>query len=98
MCGGDPMSFLMGSSEVRFGVSDLEVVGGMRGQPVEVINEYVPAQDSSSWAGGPDDLSSQAGLGDIDRDAGFADAGDTDNDGDYDAGFDDDSAGGSDDA
>jgi UbiD family decarboxylase len=35
--GGDPMSFLMGSSEVPYGVSELEVIGGMRGVPVEVI-------------------------------------------------------------
>lgn len=37
VCGGDPMSFLMGSSEVPFGVSELEVIGGMRGVPVDVI-------------------------------------------------------------
>ena len=37
VCGGDPMSFLMGSSEVPFGVSELEVIGGMRGSAVEVI-------------------------------------------------------------
>jgi uncharacterized protein len=71
-------------------------------QPVEVINEYRPA-DSSPWAGGSDDLSGQAGVHDIDRDAnddaGYdtADADtDTDTDGDYDAGYDDDSGGGSD--
>jgi uncharacterized protein len=70
-------------------------------QPVEVINEYGSAQDSP-WAGGPDDLSGQAGLSDIDRDAGYdsADAGydSGDGDGDYDVGSDDDSGGGSDDA
>jgi 4-hydroxy-3-polyprenylbenzoate decarboxylase len=37
VCGGDPMSFLMGCSEVPYGVSELEVIGGMRGTPVEVI-------------------------------------------------------------
>jgi 4-hydroxy-3-polyprenylbenzoate decarboxylase len=37
VCGGDPMSFLMGSSEVPHGVCELEVIGGMRGVPVEVI-------------------------------------------------------------
>jgi 4-hydroxy-3-polyprenylbenzoate decarboxylase len=35
--GGDPMSFLMGCSEVPYGVSELEVIGGMRGSAVEVI-------------------------------------------------------------
>jgi 4-hydroxy-3-polyprenylbenzoate decarboxylase len=35
--GGDPMSFLMGCSEVPYGVSEYEVIGGMRGVPVEVI-------------------------------------------------------------
>jgi uncharacterized protein len=65
------------------------------GQPVEVIKEYEPAQDSP-WAGGPDDLSGQAGLGDIDRDDGSVDTADDDTNGDYDAGFDDNSGGGSD--
>jgi len=37
ICGGDPMSFLMGSSEVPPGVCELDIIGGMRGQPVEVI-------------------------------------------------------------
>ena len=37
VCGGDPMSFLMGSSEVPPGVCELDIIGGMRGQPVEVI-------------------------------------------------------------
>ena len=37
VCGGDPMSFLMASSEVPFGVSEYEIVGGMRGKPVDVI-------------------------------------------------------------
>src|SRR5262249_43513782 len=34
VCGGDPMSFLMGCSEVPYGVSELEIIGGMRGVPV----------------------------------------------------------------
>jgi 4-hydroxy-3-polyprenylbenzoate decarboxylase len=37
VCGGDPMSFLMGCSEVPYGVNELEVIGGMRGSAVEVI-------------------------------------------------------------
>src|SRR5262249_54487016 len=37
VCGGDPMTFLMASSEVPYGVSEYEIVGGMRGKPVEVI-------------------------------------------------------------
>ena len=32
------MTFLMACSEVPYGVSEYEVVGGMRGKPVEVIN------------------------------------------------------------
>jgi 4-hydroxy-3-polyprenylbenzoate decarboxylase len=39
--GGDPLSFLMGCSEVPYGVSEYEFVGGMRGKPVEVINAPV---------------------------------------------------------
>ncbi len=35
--GGDPMTFLMSCSEVPYGVSEYEIVGGMRGSPVEVI-------------------------------------------------------------
>ena len=38
VCGGDPMTFLMASSEVPYGVSEYEVVGGIRGTPVEVVN------------------------------------------------------------
>ena len=38
VCGGDPMTFLMASSEVPYGVSEYEVVGGIRGKPVEVVN------------------------------------------------------------
>src|SRR5207302_5141007 len=37
VCGGDPMTFLMASSEVPYGVSEYEIVGGVRGKPVEVI-------------------------------------------------------------
>src|SRR5262249_34631970 len=37
VCGGDPMTFLMASSEVPYGVSEYEIVGGIRGKPVEVI-------------------------------------------------------------
>ena len=38
VCGGDPMTFLMACSEVPYGVSEYEIVGGIRGKPVEVIN------------------------------------------------------------
>ena len=38
VAGGDPMSFLMACSEVPYGVSEYELVGGIRGTPVEVIN------------------------------------------------------------
>src|SRR5262245_16916074 len=41
VCGGDPMTFLMASSEVPYGVSEYEIVGGMRGKPVEVIKAPV---------------------------------------------------------
>ncbi len=37
VCGGDPMTFLMACSEVPYGVCEYEIVGGMRGTPVEVI-------------------------------------------------------------
>ena len=37
VCGGDPMTFLMACSEVPYGVSEYEIVGGMRGKPVEVV-------------------------------------------------------------
>lgn len=37
VCGGDPMSFLMGCSEVPYGISEFEIIGGIRGTPVEVI-------------------------------------------------------------
>jgi UbiD family decarboxylase len=41
VCGGDPMTFLMASSEVPYGVSEYEVVGGVRGKPVDVIKAPV---------------------------------------------------------
>src|SRR6202035_1450475 len=41
IAGGDPMSFLMGSSEVPAGVCELDIIGGMRGAPVEVIRGAV---------------------------------------------------------
>jgi len=37
VCGGDPMSFLMGCSEVPYGMSELDIIGGIRGTPVDVI-------------------------------------------------------------
>ena len=40
-CGGDPMTFLMACSEVPYGVCEYEVVGGMRGKPVEVVKAPV---------------------------------------------------------
>ena len=41
VCGGDPMTFLMACSEVPYGVSEYEIVGGMRGKPVEVVKAPV---------------------------------------------------------
>ena len=35
--GCDPMSFLMASSEVPYGVCEYDVIGGIRGAPVEVV-------------------------------------------------------------
>jgi UbiD family decarboxylase len=35
--GCDPMSFLMASSEVPYGVSEYEIIGGIRGRPVDVV-------------------------------------------------------------
>jgi len=35
--GGDPLSFLFGCSEVPYGVSELDIIGGIRGEPVDVI-------------------------------------------------------------
>ncbi len=37
VAGGDPMTFLMGCSEVPYGVSEFDIVGGIRGEPVEVV-------------------------------------------------------------
>jgi 4-hydroxy-3-polyprenylbenzoate decarboxylase len=37
VAGGDPLTFLMACSEVPYGVCEYEIVGGMRGAPVEVI-------------------------------------------------------------
>jgi len=37
VAGGDPLTFLMACSEVPYGVSEYELVGGIRGAPVEVI-------------------------------------------------------------
>lgn len=36
--GCDPMSFLMGSSEVPYGVCEYDVIGGIRGEAVEVVH------------------------------------------------------------
>jgi len=41
VCGGDPLSFLMGCSELPYGISELDVIGGIRGVPVEVIEGQV---------------------------------------------------------
>ena len=35
--GCDPMSFLMSSSEIPYGVSEYEVMGGIRGKPVDLV-------------------------------------------------------------
>ncbi|MDH5750085.1 MAG: UbiD family decarboxylase [Rhodospirillales bacterium] len=35
--GGDPMSFLMACTELPYGTSEYEILGGLRGKPVEVI-------------------------------------------------------------
>jgi 4-hydroxy-3-polyprenylbenzoate decarboxylase len=37
VAGGDPMAFLMGCSEVPYGVSEFDIVGGIRGSAVEVV-------------------------------------------------------------
>ena len=36
-CGHDPLLFLAGGQEVRYGVSELDYAGGHRGQPIEVL-------------------------------------------------------------
>ncbi len=35
--GGDPMTFFLGGSEVPDGVSEFDVVGGLRGKPLELV-------------------------------------------------------------
>jgi UbiD family decarboxylase len=35
--GCDPMSFLMASSEVPYGICEYEIIGGIRGKPVDVV-------------------------------------------------------------
>ena len=37
VCGGDPLTFLISSTEVPYGVCEYDIVGGIRGAPVEVI-------------------------------------------------------------
>lgn len=39
--GGDPLSFLLGCSEVPYGVSELDIIGGIRGEAVDVIKAPV---------------------------------------------------------
>ena len=39
--GCDPMSFLMASSEVPYGVCEYDVIGGIRGKPVDVVKAPV---------------------------------------------------------
>jgi UbiD family decarboxylase len=41
VCGGDPMTFLMACSEVPYAVSEYEIVGGLRGKPIDVIKAPV---------------------------------------------------------
>ena len=36
--GCDPMSFLMSSSEIPHGISEYEVIGGIRGEPVDLVH------------------------------------------------------------
>jgi 4-hydroxy-3-polyprenylbenzoate decarboxylase len=35
--GGDPLTFLMGCTELPYGVSEYDFVGGLRGKPMEVV-------------------------------------------------------------
>ena len=37
-CGHDPVIFIVGSSELPYGLSEYEVAGGIKGKPIEVIN------------------------------------------------------------
>jgi 4-hydroxy-3-polyprenylbenzoate decarboxylase len=39
--GGDPMTFFMGGADVPLGVSEFDMVGGLRGAPVEVVRGKV---------------------------------------------------------
>lgn len=39
--GGDPLSFLMGCSEVPYGTCELDVIGGIRGEAVDVIKGQI---------------------------------------------------------
>ena len=39
--GGDPISFLMACSEIPYGVSEYEIIGGLRGKAVEVVRGKV---------------------------------------------------------
>jgi UbiD family decarboxylase len=39
--GGDPLTFLMASSETPYGVCEYDVVGGLRGRPVKVVRGKV---------------------------------------------------------
>jgi UbiD family decarboxylase len=41
VCGGDPLTFLMSSSEMPYGVSELDIVGGLRNKPLKVIRGKV---------------------------------------------------------
>jgi len=40
-CGHDPLLFLAGGNELRFGLSEYDYAGGHRGEPVEVIESEV---------------------------------------------------------
>jgi 4-hydroxy-3-polyprenylbenzoate decarboxylase len=39
--GGDPMTFFMGASEIPAGICEYDVVGGLRGRPVELVRGRV---------------------------------------------------------
>ena len=41
VCGGDPLTFLMSSSEMPYGVCELDIVGGLRGKPLKVVRGKV---------------------------------------------------------
>lgn len=40
-CGHDPLLFLAGGNELRFGLSEFDYAGGHRGEPVEVVHSEV---------------------------------------------------------